>query len=176
MKRIAISAFAVTCMILQPAAYANPSNDSLKALVGIGKWALVTFGPSVLPSIKTWVENQARRVSEPQSNGQKYQWSVSWQADGTYSGIIWMNGAYGYARITDPLGRTIFQDIQAVPYQGSVILTGSNARDPVGRPYSDYTPDRFRLQMTAAGLSMVDTCDLNFRCAQIIVNYASPYK
>ena len=86
-----------------------------------------------------------------------------------------MNGTSGHAMITPPGGVAVYQDIQAMPLQGSIILNGSSPRDSTGRPYPNYVPDRFRLMMTPAGLSMAETCDYAKICARIFVNYASPY-
>jgi hypothetical protein len=173
-KRVATLGIVVSCLLLQPVAYAGSSD--IRALIGLGKWAVEVFSPALIPGITAWLAKQGDKNIQPQSNSQKFQWHVSWQGpDGPYSGIVWMNGTSGHAMITPPGGVAVYQDIQAMPLQDTIILNGSSPRDSTGRPYPNYVPDRFRLMMTPAGFGMADTCDYANRCARIFVNYASPY-
>lgn len=169
LKRKAFGLSAALLFAFQSAALAQSSSQN-NALLGVAKWAVVSFGPSVASSLGNWLK-QNRSQSQAVPSSKTAQWSISWQAaTGSYPGVIQMNGARGYANIRTPDGREVIQTLDAlyVPRDSAIDLIGSSPRYSNGALVSNYLPDNFRILFSPAGMNMTGTCDAQ-GCAPIAV-------
>lgn len=93
-----------------------------------------------------------------------YTFNLEWTGlDGVYTGTLSMSGPTGVFRVRAPGGLTIDQDMEAVRFQSSIWLLGSNLRYAPGTTGPDsleYYPDNFRLvEGPGGGWSIAETCD-----------------